>query len=47
MFDEALGYRTRDESDGVYGGPPAPPSHSDNRGDPGRRASDGMLAHRL
>ena len=42
-----MGYRTRDESDGVYGGPPAPPSRSGHHGDPGRRASDGMLAHQL
>ena len=38
---------TREEPDGVYGGPPVPLPHSGHRGDPGRRASNRMLAHQL
>ena len=31
----------------VYGGPPVPPHCSSHSDDPGRRASDGILAHQL
>ena len=41
------GMETREESDGVYGGAPVPPPCSGHRGDSGRKASNGMLAHQL